>query len=58
MKPLFFGLKMFAAFVDYFRWNFLVPAFIVLFKPGTDAQKSILGEKIIELAIPTVSTRI
>jgi len=58
MKPLFFGFKVFAAFFDYFRWNFLVPTFTVLFKPGADSQKSILGKKIIELAIPAVSIRI
>jgi hypothetical protein len=58
MKLSFFGFKMIAAFIYYFRRNFLVLAFTVLFKPGADAQKSILEEKIIELAIPAVSIRI
>jgi len=49
---------MFTALVDYLRRNFLVLAFTVLFKPGANAQKSILEEKIIELAIPAVSIRI
>jgi len=58
MKLLFFGHEMFATFVDYFRRDFLIFAFTMLFKPGTDAQKRFLGDKIIELAIPTVSIRI
>ena len=58
MKPLFFGHEMFAAYVCYLRRDFFVFAFAVLFKPGADAQKSILEEKIIELAIPAVNIRI
>lgn len=58
MKLLFFGFKMFAAYVCYLRRDFFVLDFTVLLKPGADAQKSILEEKIIELAIPAVSIRI